>query len=884
VKLTSGRTLSHYSLIEEIGRGAMGEVYRAKDTKLGREVAIKVLPEHFAQDEERLRRFQREATSLASLNHPNVAQIFGVDREGDVCFLVLELVPGESLEERLKRGPLPIDEAIDVCRQIAEGLEAAHEAGVIHRDLKPANVRLTPDGNVKLLDFGLAKPARDSGDAQSSTDSVLSTEAGRLLGTPTYMAPEQARGKSIDKRVDVWAFGCVLFECLTAKRAFEGETLTDVFAAVIERQPDWAKLPPATPARVRELLERCFAKDPRDRLRDVGEARVLLSSRSAALTATGAAPRARMLALAAVGIASALLGAAAVRFLSSPTSIETVRVRRFEVQGVHSVGFSPIAFSPDGQWLACCSAEGSKRPVLLRRLDGFECRPIADSDGGMSPMFAPDSAAVAFYVQGRGLLRVGLEPGAAVQTITADATPGQGTWGPDGTLVFTGGQRNGTRWPGLMRVRAEGGTPEVLTTVDTAKGERLHHWPRFLPGGEAMLLTVELEDHFRVEALTLATGERHMIVDHGTSASYLPTGHLVYGNFARKELLVAPFDARAVRLTGPAVVAVSGVASLSLGTMGYAVADDGTLAYDPDGHGDADSRLVWFDRSGTRSKLDDEIADWVQPRLSPDGKRLLVRKAASPACSLWAEDLERGVKTRLPIDLDTHEPLWSADGTKIFFDAAGAARAGVFHVPSDGSAPPELLVEAREHKLLAHSLSPDGRFLALTSNEDAATAPDIEILDLQTRKRSSFLKTKSAESSPAFSPDGRTLAYSSNETGDAEIYLRPFPGPGAVVRVSTAGGSFPRWARNGRELFFTKDRKMFAVDIGPSPAVEVGQPVLLFESTAKSPLRDDFDVSLDGQRFVVSASTTEADEMPFVRVVTNWFEEVRKLAPPRGSR
>jgi len=883
VSLASGSKLSHYEVLGPLGAGAMGEVYRAKDSKLGREVAIKVLPEHFAADEERLKRFEREAKTLASLNHPNVAQIFGVDQVGDTCFLVLELVPGESLEDRLKRGPLPLAEALEVCRQIAEGLEAAHEAGVIHRDLKPANIRLTPDGKVKVLDFGLAKPASEMQDG-SSTDSVLSTEAGRLLGTPTYMAPEQARGKAIDRRVDIWAFGCVLYECLTARRAFAGETLTDVFAAVIEREPDWTRLPAATPPRVRELLQRCFAKDARARLRDIGEARVLLSNPGEAQAAAGSAPRPRLLAFAAVGIAAALLGAAGVRLLGNQESARQAGVRRFEIQGVHSLGFSPVALSPDGQWLASSSAEGSKQPMVLRRLDGFEIRPIADSEEGLSPMFAPDSRALAFYVQGRGLLRVGLEPGASVQTITTDATPGQGTWGPDGTVVFTGGQHNGTRWPGLMRVPAEGGTPEVLTTVETAKGERLHLWPRFLPGGEALLFTVELEDHFRVDALTLATGERHAVVDPGASANYLPTGHLVYGNFARKELLVAPFDPRSLRLTRPAVVAVRGVAHLSLGSMGYAVAADGTLVYDPDGHGESDGLLAWFDRSGKRTVLDGEIADWTTPRFSPDGKRVLVRKAASPACSLWLLDLERGVKTRMPFDLDAHDPLWSPDGASILFDAAGAAQAGLFQVSSDGSTPPALLLEAREHKLSSHSMSPDGHLLALTSSEDAATAPDIEIFDMQTRQRASFLKTKSAESNPAFSPDGRYLAYSSDETGDDEVYLRPFPGPGAVVRVSSGGGSHPLWARSGQELFFTKDRKLFVVGITTAPVLQVGQPVFLFESAARLPLRDDFDVTADGQRFLAAVGSQGADEVPFVRVVTNWFEEVRKLVPAEGSR
>jgi Tol biopolymer transport system component len=433
-----------------------------------------------------------------------------------------------------------------------------------------------------------------------------------------------------------------------------------------------------------------------------------------------------------------------------------------------------------------------------------------------------------------------------------------------------------------MRVPASGGTPAVLTTPDGTRGERVHTRPTFLPDGKTVLFNTECEEVFRCASVALETGEVRVLIEPGSNPRYLPSGHLVYGSLDRGELLVAPFDPVALRTTGPAVIAVSGVAPFGRGKLGFDVADDGTLVYDPSEFGEDETILVWLDRSGARAELDPERSTWTQPKLSPDGKRLLLRRVGSPACTLWMRDLERGVLTRVDARGDCHDPVWSLDGTCFLYDAAGGSAAGVFRRSPDGAAE-ELLAAAREHDLAPTSLAPDGKTLVMNSNADAATRPDIHVLEIGGGERP-FLHTKFAERAAVFSPDGRYLAYVSDETGTSEVYVRAFPGPGEAVRVSTSGGLHPTWSRDGSELFFTLQGKMFAVPASTSPALRLGKPELLFETDAAGGLDEDYDVSPDGQRFVVALSPRKAAQLAFVRVVVNWFEELRQLAPGGSSR
>ncbi|HEX6883717.1 MAG TPA: protein kinase [Planctomycetota bacterium] len=856
--LAAGSSLAHYSILAPLGAGAMGEVYRARDTKLGREVAIKVLPEHFADDEERLRRFEREAKSIAALNHSNVAQIYGVDQVGDTCFLVLELVPGETLEQRLARGPLPLDEALEVCRQIAEGLEAAHEAGVIHRDLKPANVRLTPDGRAKVLDFGLAKPVHESREAATSTDSVLSTEAGRLLGTPTYMAPEQARGRPIDKRVDVWAFGCVLYECLTARRAFMGDSLSDVLAAVLKSEADLAVLPADLAPRVRELVVRCLEKDPRRRLRDIGEARLALER------AQGEDPRpARRLApreLAAWMLAAVAGGAALLAWsrAAPPAEAPPRPGYRFSLP---PAGFTASlgVISPDGSHLVSIYSGH----LWLRKLDEAEGRELAGTSGAGSPFWSPDGRQIGFFSAER-LMCVGLD-GAPPRVLAPVEEGGRsGTWSVDGTILVYHSTFEHETWfvlaPGqasltLLRrtERTQGVDPDGTT-------------PWFLPDGRHFLFTRPVDGVGQLQVGSLDSEEVRVLTPAGSMGQFAAPDQVLY---VRDGVLYAQaFDPRTLSLGGPPRQLVDDVYFFaSNGTALFSVSQQGTLVYR---RRFAPARLQWVDRGGrelTRVLQPDLYVG--SPALAPDGKRLAV-PIADPSrgtTDLWLVDLERGIPSRLTSAKRSEgSPCWSPDGRRLAYSADKEGPPNVYLWELADSAGRVLVPYDRKIQSPT-GWTPDGRFLFYGRSYGTS---DVWLADLGAGTQREFLASEFSEQHARVSPDGRHVAFTSNESGRPEVYVVALDGARERTRVSVDGGSQPRWSADGTELFFElRGTALLSAQVAPDPAggLRVGTPELLFRLPPDT-LRG-WDVARDGQRFLLvlvdPAEAVRPDE-----VIVDW--------------
>ncbi|NOT30213.1 MAG: serine/threonine-protein kinase [Planctomycetes bacterium] len=900
--LAAGRKLSFYEILAPLGAGAMGEVYRARDTRLGREVAIKVLPEHFAEDEERLKRFEREAKTLASLNHPNVAQIYGVDQVGDTCFLVLELVPGESLDERLKRGPLPLDEALDVCRQIAEGLEAAHEAGMIHRDLKPANVRITPEGKVKVLDFGLAKPAIE-GRSGSSADSVLSTEMGRLLGTPTYMAPEQARGKAIDKRVDIWAFGCVLYECLTAKRLFDGETLTDVLTTVLHEELDLATLPAGVPARVRELLVRCLAKDPRHRLRDIGDARLVLE-RSGVLeerlesgvrsSVLGHALPWSVCALLTLLLILVSLQAFGLLELWSPA------VAPASTQGALHVSLSlpagdevgnlaelPLAISPDGTQVVYVGMRSNKVQLYLRPLALAEPTPIAGTEGAKSPFFSPDSRWIGFFAQGK--LKKVTVGGTALQVLADAPSARGGCWGPDDTLYFAP-----TNVSGLWRVPALGGPATELTRLERGSSEISHRWPHVLPDGKTLLFSIWTgpgpdEQHIVRQSLA-AGGERHVLVPGGDAARFLSPGYLLYGRL--DGLFAVPWVPSQIDLEGAVPLAMpelpredgEGVSACVLST-------GGTLAYLPGGPARRAQRLVWVDRTGVAVPLPLPERDYRSVVISPDGRQVIVQ-IEEGMVGLWLYDFARQTMTPFATSGGSSQaPVWTPDGKRVIYRGTRAGFRNLFWKSADGTGEEERLTTKADVVQTPTSVSPDGRWLVFDEGGGAQADTEMWMVPLDgERSPNGSGRTEPVEGHTPLllvqgtdgqvAPDGKWIAYQSLVSGRDEIYVQPFPGPGPRQPISTGGAQSPLWSRDGSELFFTTLDELLAVDITTTPTFSAGAPHVVFEGRYRDSDNGNtpYDVSADGRRFLRVQQVQPDRAVTHIDVVLNWLAEVEQAA------
>ncbi len=881
-----GQTISHYRVLEKIGEGGMGEVYRAEDTNLDREVAIKVLPEQFTQDPQRLARFEREAKLLASLNHPNIAAIYGFEHSDETHFLVLELVEGETLAERVAKGALPVEEALEVCRQIAEGVEAAHEKGVIHRDLKPATVKVTPEGKVKILDFGLAKafeekiPAADI--AQSPTLTEEMTKAGVILGTAGYMSPEQAQGKPVDKRADVFAFGAVLYELLTGERAFQGETITETIAAVLKSEPEWEALPLTTPWRIQDLLRRCLTKDPHDRLRDIANVRVevklALKEPATVSPIGGTSPMvsARQLWVIAVGliIATAIASGIGVWSLmpSSPSEPRPLRkfvIRTAQAGGLESNRSNDVAISSDGKHIVY----RAQNQLYLRPLDGLIATPIPGTTGVDRNFFiSPDGEWVGFVVTDK-LIKGSLVGGAAMTICDAPTMEG-GSWGSDDTIVFATNE-------GLYRVSANGGQPETLASPDLDKDELEYQEPKIRPGGKAVLFAIySVDGSYRTAILSLETGEKRILVEGARAPQYAPTGHLTYELTGTGTLMAVPFDPSELAVTGDAVPILEGVRTagvMTQGTADYSFSGDGTLVY-IDGESSIERSLVWVDHSGVESQITDEKRAYENPVISPNGKQV----ALNIQNNVWIYDLEGNSFSRLTLEGNLNrQPTWAPDGKWIVFRSNRDDPGNLYRKPADGSGSTERLTTS-PFTQAPYSWSPDGSAIALIEIHPE-TGFDVLTLSMDSDTEPQVLiRTSVRDCCPQFSPDGHWLAYVSAETGREHVYVLSYPGAEDKWLVSgEQGGGEPVWSPDGRELYYRIGDQMIAVDIEIEPTFKAGKPRVLFTASyAHHPLNrasQFYDISPDGQRFLmIKDEGTPANQ---INVVLNWFEELKRLVP-----
>jgi Tol biopolymer transport system component len=881
----TGELLGSYIVGEKLGEGGMGEVYRARDSKLNREVALKVLPDGFSAEPDRLARFKREAQLIASLNHPNIAAIYGFEDADGVHALVLELVEGPTLADRLAHGPIPLDEALPIARQITEALEASHELGIIHRDLKPANIKLRPDGTVKVLDFGLAK-AIDSVDgnrhpplpgvggtgtsdgmANSPTITSPATQVGVILGTAAYMSPEQAKGRAADRRSDVWAFGAVLFEMLTGQRAFKGDDVADTLAAVLRADPKWSDLPRDTPLDIRRLLTRCLQKDPKRRLQHIGDVRLELDDvgRGDAERASVAAPGRRSmwpLLAAAVG-GAALAGLAAWILAPAPVARP---VSRFAIQVPSNAPFlggrftgrgGGMAMSPDGRRIVYATARGTLFGLVTRELDGSTVEPLRGAEGGTWPFFSPDGAWVGFFADGK-IKKVPARGGLAVTICDAPANA-RGAWGDDDTIVVARTH--------LYRVPAAGGSLEMVVEADVDQ-----FWePEVLPGSKAVLVRARIPPSGgRLEAIDLQTRTRHPLVD-GLTPKLASSGDLLFVRDGR--IWATRFDARQLAAVGAAVPLVESVRQSDTEAM-FAVSREGSLAYLPE-TSDTGASIVWLDRSGKATPALDERLNLLYPRLSPDGKKLAV-SVLRPTLDIWILDLERRSRLRLTTDGSNRRNVWSPDGAQIAYFSVPSTPPGadqdLFVVASAGGPPKRLL--ARPGPQWVDSWSPDGRFLIFEEGPSGVSR-DLWLLPLGEEPRP-LLATRFNEVGAAFSPDGRWFAYVSDESGRQEVYLQAFPGPGPKTAVSNNGGLQPVWSKDGRELYYREGDALIAVPVQVNPMrVATGRKLFDFPGALYNLdfVVPDYDVAADGRFLAARRDIAATDE---IRIVLNWDQELRR--------
>jgi Tol biopolymer transport system component len=886
-------------IVGPIGAGGMGEVYRARDSRLGRDVAIKVLPTAAALDPDRLARFDREARLLASLNHPHIATIHGIEHSDGVRGLVLELVEGETLADIIARGPVPLREALRLAGQIADALDAAHAKGVIHRDLKPANIKVTPERQIKVLDFGLAKafaPSELDADVSAQpTVTSAGTREGLVVGTAAYMSPEQARGLSIDKRTDIWAFGCVLYEMLTGRLAFAAGTMSDTIAAVLQREPDWSALPSSLPPEVARLLRRCLEKDVARRLRDIGNTRADLDESGAAGAPPASAATRPIRAsgwmvwlptAAAVILAMLLIAQLAGLFQSAaPSTPPAAPVSRFVETVIGGLQLAPapaLALTADGRRLAYVAMQDGARTLYVRDLDDVTARPLAGTQDADQPFFSPDGGWIAFFAESK-LKKVAVAGGAPI-TIAPVANPRGGTWLPDNTIIFAPSAASV-----LMRVSAEGGKAEPASTLDRQLNEASHRWPHALPGGDAIVYSAGptvstrewMEAHVVAQAVsssspagTPAGSRRRVVAPHGSFPHFVSSRHLLY---AQSGLVYGQaFDPKTFQTTGdafPILERITSGATTNGGSLILAISPAGTIAYAPGFDRQAD--VVLLDRSG-KERVVMPAGSYFMPRLSPDGRLIALSVASGTDSDVWIHDIDRGATTKLTSGGRNLWPIWSPDGTRVAYASSREGSTNVYWRRADGSDAEEQLTTSA-HTVIPQSWAPDGRLLVVTNVQPdhpnyvalLPTAGPHTIQRFQTGDTHASLGSLSA--------DGHWMAYVSAESGRLDVYVRPYPGPGPALQISTSGGDEPCWAGRGLELLFRRGETLFSVNLTTSGGhLTAGAATPVFTGRiAAGGVRTGYDVSADGRTLVFAKLRQPRENLSQFVVLLNALHTIR---------
>jgi len=890
--IDAGTRLGPYEILSPIVAGGMGEVYKARDTRLERTVAVKVLPRHLSENSDVRLRFEREAKTISSLSHPHICALYDVGNQDGVEYLVMEYLEGETLADRLGRGPLPTEQVLRYGIEMADALDKAHRQGIVHRDLKPGNVMLTKSG-VKLLDFGLAKAvgpvSQQSGLTSLPTMAHAQnlTQEGTILGTFQYMAPEQLEGKEADARTDIFAFGAVLYEMATGRKAFSGTSQASLISAIMKEEPaPIAALQPMTPPALDRVVRTCLAKDPEERWQSAHDIKSELSwiaqaGSQAGIAAPVVASRRRRDRLG-WGVAGAVVGA----ILAAAATWGVLRSRPAVSRPVTRVSvpipagdtyvadnYLSLAISPDGRRVVYVGRRADKRQLFLRSLDAAEAAPIAGTEGAYSPFFSPDGQSLGFWNDGK-IKKVSLAGGAPVticDCAVSDRLLGA-TWAADDTIVFP------QRWAGsLARVSAAGGAPQPVTKVTMKDQDRGHLWPDFLPGGKSVLFTVFTGgsiDDYQIAVASLATGQPKILIKGGTFGRYAASGHIL---FARNGTLFAvPFDAKRLEVTGTAFPVAEGVFQNTNGGAGYAVAANGTLLYSGGGMLLPERSLLWVDRQGAATPVAKIKRPFSNPDLSPDGKRVAVTVEAQ-TYDVWLLDIERDSLTRLTFGKDDGSPVWSPDGRRLAYQSSQAGAYNIYFRNSDGSGSEERLTVDQDHSTTPLSFSPDGK--SLLFQKTRAGVPEIWVYPFE--KGSSprpLLQGPFRHEGGSLSPDGRWLAYQSDESGKVEVYVTAFPGPGGKWQISTEGGTNALWGPDGREIFYRKEKKVLRVAVATSPAFTASRPELLFEGDYNG-----WDIARDGKRFLMVKDEAAESAPKHLNLVLDWFEDL-KLRAPAGKK